>query len=126
MLAPAVWVPLSDEDAAVVAGFLWFDGVPVLTRPLVLTGRLADVPAVVEAVFPPLVDGLVLTTDDLFVDGVPVDDTFLPADGLPEDSDACTLLAVLLAEVLLLLTLLLVPTPPLRDAELPNTLSEVV
>ena len=74
-------------------------------------------------------EGVVLTTDVLLVLDAELEVTFLSAAVLPEDAlpEACARLAVLLPVVLLfLLTVLLLPMPPLSDVPLANTLSEPV
>jgi hypothetical protein len=74
-------------------------------------------------------EGVVLTTDVLLVLDAELEVTFLSAAVLPEDTlpEACARLAVLLPVVLLfLLTVLLLPIPPLSDELLPNTRSDPV
>lgn len=74
-------------------------------------------------------EGVVLTTDVLLVLDAELEVTFLSAAVLPEDilPEACARLAVLLPVVLLfLLTVLLLPIPPLSDELLPNTRSDPV
>lgn len=62
-----------------------------------------------------LMAGVVLTTEDLDADDE-VDVTVLPADVLPA---ACTRLTVVFPVVLLRLTVLLLPMPPLSEELLP-------
>ena len=83
------------------------------------------VPALRTLVFSFLIEGVVLTTDDLLVRADLAEDTVLPPAALPEDIpvEAWTRFAELL---LFLLTVLLFPMPPLSDELLPNTLSEPV
>lgn len=71
-------------------------------------------------------EGVVLITDDLLAAGVWADAVVLPLAVLPDDTPADA--SARLADVLLLflLTVLLLPIPPLRDELLPNTLSELV
>lgn len=74
-------------------------------------------------------EGVVLTTDVLLVLDAELEVTFLSAAVLPEDTlpEACARLAVFLPVVLLfLLTVLLLPIPPLSDELLPNTRSDPV
>ena len=72
---------------------------------------------------------MVLTIDDLLAeedvpDAIVLSEAFTLEDVPPE---ACALLAVLLpAELLFLLTVLLVPMPPLRDVPLAKTRSDSV
>lgn len=127
------YVPV--EDAA--AGLRWLDceATPVLP-PEVLpedagpldTDVWADAAVLRPAVLSFLTDGVVLTTEDLAaVEDVEV--TVLPGEVLPEDTlpDDCARVAVLLPVVLLLLlTVRLVPMPPLRVEPLPNSLSDPV
>lgn len=80
-----------------------------------------------KLVFSFLIDGVVLTTDDLFAAGLDV--TVLLAVALPDDSpeEACIRLPAVRPSVpLFLLTVLLDPIPPLSEEPLPNTLSEPV
>ena len=80
------------------------------------------------AVFWSLIDGVVLTTDDLLADEAAPTAEVLPAEVLPDAvlPEACTLLEVVLPVLLFLLTELLVPMPPLSDELLPNMRSELV
>lgn len=73
-------------------------------------------------------EGVVLTTDVLLVLDAELEVTFLSTAVLPEDTlpEACARLAVLLPVVLFLLTVLLLPIPPLSDELLPNTRSDPV
>lgn len=73
--------------------------------------------------------GVVLTIEDLLAEDDVPDVTVLSEAFTLEDvpPEACALLAVLLpAVLLLLLTVLLVPMPPLRDVPLVNTRSDPV
>lgn len=140
---------------AAPAGLRWLDCTVVLFA--VLAGRLAPVPAEtvgpdglavdpalltvplegfvscpagclpVTALFS-LIDGVVLTTEDLEADpalvAVPLVVVTLFGVTLPED--ACALVVVLPAAELFLLMVLLVPMPPLVDTPLAKTLSDPV
>lgn len=128
--------------AAAPAGLRWLDCTPVLVT--VPDGRFAAAPAeltddvglvadpalfmVPEVVTFSLIDGVVLTTDDLEGETAFVSETLDVETlfGVTLPDEACTLVAELLATVLFLLTVLLVPMPPLTDAPLLNTLSEPV
>ena len=83
------------------------------------------VPALLALVFSFLVEGVVLTTDDLLTEDDGLETVALPPATLPDDTpvDAWARLAEVL---LFLLTVLLVPIPPLSDELLPNTLSDPV
>ena len=134
--------PLSEDapGVAVTAGLRWFacDANPVL--PVDTAGRLSEdeplpaapwtVAAVLRtAVLPLRIAGVVLTIDDLLAeedvpDAIVLSEALILEDDPPE---ACALLAVLLPAVLLfLLTVLLVPMPPLSEVPLLNTRSDSV
>lgn len=83
------------------------------------------VPVLRTLVFSFLMEGVVLTTDDLLTADDAPETVALPLETLPDDApaDAWTRLDEVL---LFLLTELLVPIPPLSDELLPNTLSEPV
>lgn len=71
-------------------------------------------------------EGVVLTTEDLLTAGDVRMAAVLPPAALPDDTPAfaCTRLAVVV--LLFLLTVLLLPIPPLSEDPLANTLSEPV
>ena len=129
---------------AAPAGLRWLDCTVVLLT--VLAGRLAPVPA--ETVGPDglvvdpalftvplegtalfsLTEGLVLTTEDLEADPplVTVPLVVVTLFGVTLPVEACALVVVLPVTELFLLTVLLVPMPPLVDTPLAKTLSEPV
>ena len=76
-----------------------------------------------------LIDGVVLTTVDLLA-VLPLVALPLVADvtlfGVVLPAAACALVVVVPAAVLFLLTVLLLPMPPLSEELLPNTLSDPV
>lgn len=97
---------------------------PELAEPLPAVLCIAE-PVLRTAVFPFLMDGVVLTIEDLLADE-PADETAVLPEALVRDDvfpEAWTLLAVLL---LFLLTVLLVPIPPLSDVPLLKTRSDPV
>lgn len=140
---------------AAPAGLRWFDCTPVLVtadegrlapdpdEPMVVAGRdavaepalptlpdgLLTAPEVCAPVTLSLIDGVVLTTVDLLV-VLPLVAVPLVADvtlfGVVLPAVACDLVVVLPATVLFLLTVLLLPMPPLSEVPLPNTLSDPV
>ena len=131
-------LPLSTDapDVTVAAGRRWLDcelnpvrpvdavWLPELAEPLPAVPCTAG-PVLRTAVFPFLMDGVVLTIEDLLADEPADEATVLPEALVRDDvfPEACTLLAVVL---LFLLTVLLVPMPPLSDVPLLKTRSDPV
>lgn len=118
-LAPAPEEPIAVAGRVIVAE-------PVL---LTLPEGLVTVPAVCVPVALSLIDGVVLTTVDLFA-VLPLVSVPLVADvtlfGVVLPAVACALVVVVPVAVLFLLTVLLLPMPPLSEEPLPNTLSDPV
>lgn len=137
MLPDELLLSADDSGVVVTAGLRWLDcdEYPVLSvetacllpedEPLSEVPWTA-VPVLRTAVFSLRIDGVVLTTEDLLVVD-PVLAAVLPEASVRDDvpPEACTLLTVLLPEVFLL-TVLLVPMPPLSEDPLENTRSEPV
>ena len=73
-----------------------------------------------------LLEGAVLTTEDLLTAGCTLDADVLPFVVLRDEIPAEAWMRLAVAVLLFLLTVLLLPIPPLREDPFPNTLSEPV